>query len=152
MMQWYVIVWLGLLIGFLALEGATVALISLWFAAGALAALIIAMLGAAFWVQMTAFLAVSVLLLLVMRPWARRYMDPEKTATNTDAVIGTTGYVTAAIDNVSAVGQVKLGGMYWSARSTSGLPIPEGAMVRVDRIEGVKVFVTEQPASVQVSG
>ena len=67
-----------------------------------------------------------------------------------DSVIGSQGYVTAAIDNASAVGQVKLGGMEWSARSSSGDPLPVCTLVKVDRIEGVKVFVSpaEVPASV----
>ena len=53
-----------------------------------------------------------------------------------------TGYVTAAIDNVAARGQVKLGAMEWTARSTSGEPISAGTLIRVDRIEGVKAFVS----------
>ena len=70
---------------------------------------------------------------------------------NIDAIIGAEGLVTAAIDNVSAQGQVKLGAMEWTARSTSGKPIPQGTLIRVDRIEGVKVFVSpvEIPAAVQ---
>lgn len=66
------------------------------------------------------------------------------------SVIGSVGRVTAAIDNVEARGQVKLGGMEWTARSTSGNPIPEGTEVRVDRVEGVKVFVTPVKISVRV--
>ena len=69
--------------------------------------------------------------------------------TNVDAVIGSTGLVTVAIDNVTAEGQVKLGAMYWTARSTSGEKIPEGTLIRADRIEGVKVYVSpaEVPAN-----
>ena len=67
-----------------------------------------------------------------------------------DAVVGSRGYVTADIDNVSATGTVKLGAMEWTARSTAGCAIPKGTLVQVDKIEGVKAFVTpvEVPAEV----
>ena len=64
------------------------------------------------------------------------------TATNIDAVIGSVGIVTADIDNVASSGQVKLNGMEWTARSTSDASIEAGTKIRVDKIEGVKVFVT----------
>ena len=145
-----VIVWLSLMILFLVVEGVTVGLISLWFAGGALAALLAALLGGPGWLQCTCFVLVSAGLLLGLRPWVRKYMNPKKTATNADAIIGTQGYVMTAIDNVAASGQVKLGGMEWTARSTSGAPIPAGTLVRVDRIEGVKVFVTPAPEPANV--
>ena len=149
-MNWAAILWLVLLIVFLAVEAATVTLVSLWFAAGALAALLVSFFGAAIWLQVLIFLAVSAVALAALRPVARKYIRPKITATNVDAVIGSTGLVTVAVDNVTASGQVKLGAMVWSARSTSGDPIPEGTLVRADRIEGVKVFVSpvEVPAAV----
>ena len=90
------------------------------------------------------------MLLALLRPLVKRYVTPRITATNVDSVIGSTGLVTTAIDNVSAVGQVKLGAMEWTARSTSGQPIAVGTRVRVDKIEGVKVYVSpaEVPANV----
>ena len=100
--------------------------------------------------QLLLFLAVSTLSLIALRPLVRRFIHPRLTATNVDSVIGSTGLVTVSVDNVSAAGQVKLGAMVWTARSTSGAPIPEGTLVRADRIEGVKVFVSpvEVPANV----
>ena len=144
------ILWLVLLIVFLVVEAVTVTLVSLWFAAGALAALLVSFFGAAIWLQVLIFLAVSAVALAALRPVARKYIRPKITATNVDAVIGSTGLVTVAVDNVTAAGQVKLGSMVWSARSTSGDPIPEGTLVRADRIEGVKVFVSpvEVPAAI----
>ena len=144
------IVWLVLLVVFLIAEASTVTLVSLWFAAGSLIALIAGLLGAALWLQVLLFLAVSVLSLTALRPLVRKYVHPRLTATNVDSVIGSTGLVTASIENVSASGQVKLGAMEWTARSTSGAPIPEGTMVRVDRIEGVKVFVSPAEVSANV--
>ena len=144
------IVWLVLMVVFLAAGASTVSMVSLWFAAGALIALLTALAGGPAWLQTLLFLAVSAGLLLALRPLVKKYLSPKLTATNVDSVVGSTGLVTAAIDNVSAVGQVKLGAMEWTARSTSGQPIPAGTLVKVDRIEGVKAFVSpaEVPANV----
>ena len=137
------IVWLGLLVLFLIVEAVcAIHLVSLWFAAGALAALLIWMLHGPLWLQIAVFLAVSCALLFSLWPLTKKYLNPKLTATNIDSVVGSTGLVTADIDNITAAGQVKLGAMEWTARSTSGVPIPTGTKIRVDRIEGVKVFVS----------
>ena len=136
------ILWLVLLIVFLMVEAQSVTMVSLWFGAGALAALIAALCGGEFWLQIVIFFAVSIVLLASLRPLARKYFTPRITKTNVDSVIGSEGLVTAKIDNITAQGQVKLGAMEWTARSTSGDPIPAGTLVKVDKIEGVKVFVT----------
>ena len=141
-MSWDTMLWLVLLIVFFLAEAVTVTVVSLWFAAGALVALLASVLHAPFWLQGTAFLVVSIALLLALRPIVSRFFTPRITRTNVDAVIGTKGIVLARIDNLQATGTVKLGGMEWTARSTSGEPIEEGALVRVDKVEGVKVFVT----------
>lgn len=139
-----IVIWAVLVVVFLVLEAGTVALVSIWFALGALAALVAALLGAAMWLQVAIFLAVSVLLLALL--WKKVHAKAIGTKTNVDSVIGAEGYVTEAIDNLSYTGRVKLGGITWAARSASGQPIPVGALVRVERIEGVKVFVS--PAEV----
>ena len=135
-----VALWAVLAVGFLVLEACTVAMVSLWFAIGAAAALVLSLLGAAFWLQAAAFLAVSALLLALLRPMMRKYVKITKT--NVDSVLGMEGLVTEDIDNVAYHGQVKLGAMTWSARSSSGASISTGTKVRVDRVEGVKVFVS----------
>ena len=144
------ILWLIAMVVFLAVEGATVTMVSLWFAVGSLAALIASLLGGAVWLQVLLFFLVSAALLAALRPFARKHFTPKLAKTNVDAIVGSQGYVTAHVDNLSAQGQVKLGAMVWTARSTSGEPIKEGTLVRVDKIEGVKVFVTpvEVPAAV----
>ena len=141
-MKFAAFVWLGLVILFLIAEGATVSLVSLRFAAGAVVAMFAALLGAGAWLQTGLFLVVSGALLLMLRPIVRRYLVPKITPTNVDSLVGSTGLVTEAIDNVTASGQVKLGAMEWTARSTTGENIPQGTLIRVDRIEGVKVYVT----------
>lgn len=120
--------WLVLLVVFLIAEAACpIHLVSIWFALGALVAL-----------------------LALLWPLAKKFLNSKVTATNVDSVVGSVGRVTADIDNVEARGQVKLGGMEWTARSTSGDPISVGTEVRVDRVEGVKVYVTPVEAAVTV--
>ena len=143
-MNWAAIIWLGLTVAFVIAEAMTVTVISLWFAAGALGAMAMALAGGSTWLQVLTFLVVSAVALTALRPLTRKYLTPKLTATNIDSVIGAVGIVTADIDNIAAAGQVKLNGMEWSARSTSGAPIPAGTKIRVDRIEGVKVFVTPE--------
>lgn len=149
-MNWFAIIWLVLLVIFLIAEASTVTLVSLWFATGSLVALIAGLLGGPLWLQVGLFLLVATLSLIALRPLVRKFLTPKITATNVDSVIGSTGLVTAPIDNIAATGQVKLGAMVWTARSSSGTPIPEGTLVKVDKIEGVKVFVSpaEVPANV----
>ena len=135
------IVWLVLMVIFLVIEAATVVTVSLWFAAGALVALLVSLVGLNIWVQVILFFIVSAVLLACLRPLVQRHFTPTLSRTNVDALIGTRGYVTADIDNISAAGQVKLGAMEWTARSANGLPIPAGTLVKVERIEGVKAYV-----------
>lgn len=139
-----IFLWLALFVVFLIVEAGTVALVSIWFALGALAALVSCVLGAEMWLQITVFLVVSLVLLALL--WKRVRSKLTTTKTNVDSVIGAECYVTEAIDNLSYTGRVKLGGITWAARSTSGAGIPVGTLVKVERIEGVKVFVS--PAEV----
>lgn len=135
-------IWLILIVAFLVVEGASVGLVSLWFSFGALGALIVDACGGALWLQITVFVVVSAALLLALRPLSQKYLRPKITKTNVDSVIGSEGLVTEDVDNLSGKGQVKLGGMYWTARSESGEPIATGTIIKVDRIEGVKAFVS----------
>lgn len=149
-MYWAAIIWLSLMVVFMIVEANTVTLVSTWFAVGSLAALVASLLNAPVWLQTVLFFVVSGILLASLRPLVRKYIKPRVVATNVDAIIGSQGFVTADIDNVSAVGQVKLGAMEWTARSTAGTPIPKGTLVKVDRIEGVKAFVSPAEISANV--
>ena len=141
------IVWLVLLIVFAVGEAVTVGLTSIWFAAGALGALITSTLTENLLIQIIVFLALSLVTLLLVRPLARKYFIPRRVATNADRILGQEGIVTEDIDNLEAKGQVKVSGTVWSARSQRDeVPIPAGTRVRILRIEGVKVFVA--PAEV----
>lgn len=135
------LVWLALLLIFIVGEAVSVGLTSIWFAAGSLVALISALLGANLWVQIALFIIVSLLCLLAVRPLAKKYLNPRIQATNADRIIGTKAKVSEDIDNVQGRGVVSISGVAWTARSEDGSPIPAGALVRVLRIEGVKVYV-----------
>ena len=140
--------WFGLLVLFIWAEAATVTMVSAWFAAGSLAALITALLGGKLWLQIVVFLAVSAVALALLRPIAKKYFTPRISRTNVDALIGKTCLCVTAIDNLKGCGQVKIGDVEWSARSTTGEPIAEGTQVKIDRVEGVKIYVT--PVTVKV--
>ena len=135
------IFWLLLMVVFAAAEAVTVGLTSIWFTAGSLAALVAALLGGALWIQITLFLAVSLLCLVAVRPLAKKHLNNRVEPTNADRVIGAEAQVTQDIDNIHGKGTVIIRGMTWSARSEDGKTIPAGTLVRVLRIEGVKVFV-----------
>ena len=145
------IIWVALMVGFLIVEAACpIHLVSVWFAAGALVSAIVGQLGGEVWLQVVVFLVVSVGALLLMWRYIVKFINAKPEKTNIDSVIGSQGYITDPVDNLKATGQVKLGGMYWTARSTDGKIIPQGALVQVDRIEGVKVFVSVVKEEVSV--
>lgn len=142
-MEYIAFGWFGLMVLFLIFESSTVSLISVWFAAGSLAAMIAALLGAQIWLQAVLFVLVSCILLGSLRPFARRLLKPGIVKTNADALVGTTGYLLEEADNLRGTGRIKLGGVEWTARSATDGVIPVGSLVKVERIEGVKVFVRE---------
>ena len=149
-MNWSALLWLILMVVFLIAEGASVMVISLWFAAGSLVAMVASLLNAPLWLQVLLFLGVSIGLLLALRPLLRKYFNPKLTRTNVDAVIGAQGIVVEAIDNVTAQGRVKLESMEWAARSTSGVALQPGDRIVVDRLEGVKLYVSPLPVETNV--
>lgn len=135
-------IWLGAIVLFLVVEALVPGLVSIWFAFGALAALISALLSAPFWLQFVWFIAVSVAALALTRPLARKYVNARVQPTNADMLIGRECLVTETIDNLRGTGAVSVGGKVWTARSDNeAQTIPDGAMARVLRIEGVKLIV-----------
>lgn len=135
------VIWTILLLTFAVGEAISVGLTSIWFATGALVALVCALLGGSVYLQLTLFVVVSALCLLAMRPLAQRYLNNRVEPTNADRILGTVAPVTQDIDNLQATGTVRIGGTTWSARSEHNTVIPAGTLVRVLRIEGVKVYV-----------
>ena len=135
------VLWLALLIVFAVLEASTVSLVSIWFMGGALTALIAALCGAEIWLQVVLFFVVSIALLLCLRPLSKKLLKKKKVATNADSNIGKTAVVTETIDNLRGTGAVKISGVEWSARSVDDSVLEKDAVVRILRIEGVKVCV-----------
>lgn len=136
--------WLAAFVVLGVVEAATAALTSIWFAIGALAAFVAAALGAGIWVQIAVFILASAAALALTRPLVRRITAGKKVPTNADRVIGQSARVTEAIDNMAPTGAVYADGKTWTARSSDGGFIREGAMVRVESIQGVTVFVKEE--------
>ena len=112
-----------------------------WFAAGSLAALISAALGAGIWLQVVLFFVVSLVVLWFARPFFKTYVNAKRQPTNADRAIGASGFVTETIDNLAGTGTVSLNGRQWTARSVTGAVIEKGSLVTVERIEGVKLMV-----------
>ena len=135
------VLWLALLIVFAVLEASTVSLVSIWFMGGALTAMIAALCGAEIWLQIILFFVVSIALLLCLRPLSKKLLKKRKVATNADSNIGKTAVVTETIDNLRGTGAVKISGVEWSARSVDDSVLEKDAVVRILRIEGVKVCV-----------
>ncbi len=138
----YQVVWLVLLVAFAGIEGITAGLVSIWFCAGSLAALVATWLGASLLVQIGLFVVVSLAAMAIIRPMARKWLQPKVEKTNVEGLLGQEGVVVEAIDNLRAQGQVKIGGIVWTARAAEEEAIPEGTRVRVERIEGVKAIVS----------
>ena len=135
-------VWVVLMIVFLIVEGAAPGLVSIWFALGALAALISARLGAQIWLQCVWFIVVSLLALVATRPLAKKYVNSKTQATNADMLIGQECIVTETIDKLRGTGAVTVGGKVWTARADGEeTVIEEGSVAVVERIEGVKLIV-----------
>ena len=148
LMSW---LWLGAAVLFGVVEALTAGLVSIWFVAGAAAALVGALWGAGIGVQVALFLAVSAAALAATRPLVRRFTKGGTVATNADRALGETAKVTAAIDNAASTGAVYVDGKTWTARSADGSVIPVGATVQVLRMEGVKLFVKKIEEKVEVT-
>ena len=136
--------WLVAMIAFFVVEAATVNLLTLWFAFGALAALITSLLGGELWLQIVVFIAVTVLTLIPTRKLAKKYFSKNHQATNSDIVIGKDCIVVEEIDNLLSTGAVRCLGKEWTARSENGEKIAAGETVTAVAIEGVKLIVRQK--------
>ena len=138
-----IIIWIAALVVFIVLEAATTALVSLWFIGGSAAALIAALLHAPLWLQIALFLVVSVGLLIALRPLAAK-LSRSGEKTNLDRIIDRRVAVTETINELENTGAVKVDGQEWSARTEDGSVVEAGAVVRILRVEGVKVYVKKE--------
>lgn len=136
------ILWLGLLIVLLAIEAATLGLTTIWFAGGALAAFLAALVHAPLPAQIVLFFVVSLALLIFTRPVAVRFMNQKTEKTNVDSLLGKKAVVTQTIENLKGTGRVQIKGVDWAARAKEdGSVIEAGAVVTVTEVQGVKLIV-----------
>lgn len=135
------VIWVVLLIVFLIMEAASVQLVSVWFAVGALAALIANLCGLNVVWQIVLFLALSAVCLVATRPFVKKLTATKIQKTNADRCIGAEAIVTEEINNLESTGQVKVVGNIWTARSIDDSVIEKGTVVIVERMEGVKLIV-----------
>ena len=136
------IFWLVLLILCIGIEVMTLGLTTIWFAGGALVAIFASLLHAPIFVQIILFFIVSLAMLFFTRPIAVKYFNKDRVKTNVESMVGRQAIVTGEIDNVKAVGQVTVNGQEWTARSCNDrIRIPEGSIVTVRAIHGVKLIV-----------
>lgn len=139
-----VYVWLGILALAVVLEIVTTQLVSIWFAAGALAAFLLALAGVEeIWLQIVVFVLVSAIALALTRPLVKKAVNKKAEPTNADMVIGKTGMVLERIDNIAETGLVKVGGKVWTARSFDTSPIEKDKTVVIKEIRGVKLLVEQ---------
>ncbi len=141
----YTIFWLVALVLFIAIEIATMGLTTIWFAGGALLAVLAAALGLPLTVQIVLFFIISFVLLYFTRPMAVKYFNKDRVKTNAESLVGKQAIVIGEIDNLQGIGQVTDGGMEWSARgSADGIKLPVGSVVNIVAINGVKLIVEEK--------
>lgn len=138
------IVWLGIFVLALIIEAFGSELVSIWFAAGALVALIVSFIpGAAWWIELIVFLVISVTTLLCLRPLLKRFVMRNQVNSNVDELIHKKGKMTKACDELNH-GEVKINGVLWTAYSSDEkTPIKEGSLVEVLAIDGNKLVVRE---------
>ena len=138
------VIWLIIFATLVVIELATMGLTTIWFAGGAIVAVIASVIGLPIWVQVVVFLIVSGCLLYFTRPVAVKYFNKNRTRTNVESMVGKQAVVISEIDNLNGIGQVRVNGMDWSARSYTGEPISVGKVVRVRAVEGVKLICEEE--------
>lgn len=136
--------WLAAFVVFIGIEIGTMALTTIWFAGGALAAFLVTFTDAGIELQLAVFFIVSLALLIFTRPFALKFINKDAVKTNVESLVGRTARVTSRIDNDLATGTAVVNGQEWTARSADGTPIAEGTMVEIKEIKGVKLMVAEK--------
>ena len=135
------VMWFIAIIAFVIIETLTVQFVSIWFAGGALCALISELLGASTLDQCIVFVVASAIILALTRPLVKKLSKSEKSVTGTDMLIGKTAIMTKDTDNLGDSGEAKADGKFWTVKSTDGEPIQKDTVVTVEKIEGVKLIV-----------
>ncbi len=134
-------VWLGVTVVALVLEFVTSDMISIWFAGGGLVAMILQALGSQYYVQIPAFILVSVILLLCFRKMVMKRLASSETKLNADSVIGKEFILLEDI-SFNKPGAIKVNDVVWSAiAKDETTSIPKNTVVRVVDLKGNKYIV-----------
>ena len=129
---------------FMIMKAFTVGFTSIWFAGGAFAALLAALLKCSLTVQVVIFFAVSLLLIVFTRPFAKKFINSRHTRTNYEELIGKVVKVTETVDNFAQTGAAVANGLEWTARSgTDEEKIEAGTLAEVVDVSGVKLILKQ---------
>lgn len=140
MLMWFIFFMI-----FIVMEMATVALVSIWFALGSIAALITAVFIKSILIQTIVFILVSIFALVITKPFLDKFHNKKIIPTNLDIVVGKIGIVTDEI-TLDKMGEVAIDGKKWTAAidKTSSLDtFPIGSKIKILSIDGVKLMVKE---------
>ena len=143
-MDWWLqaVIWLVAFVFLMIIELTTLALTTVWFAGGALVSFFLALFKVDVTTQLIVFCIVSVILMILLRPLARKTIMNRTQKTNVDSLVGKTAKVTAPVSNADGTGSVMLNGLEWTARAMNDWEtFPEGTLVVVREIRGVKAMV-----------
>ena len=134
-------IWIGLMVLFLIIEAVTTSMVSIWCAGGSVAAWVACAFGAPIWAQISVFLVVTVVCILLLRKAALRYVKPEETKTNLDRILDEKVKILELFENGD--GLVKVNDVEWKVKAESG-SFAQGDMVTVCGVEGVKLVVKKE--------
>lgn len=138
-MSWYI--WLIIAGLFIIIETFTSGFLIFWFGIGALVSMIISIFIEDIFIQTIIFIISSVILIFTTKPFVKKFTNSQTISTNINSLIGKTGIVVKEIDNLASVGQVKVNGELWSAKSIDNQIISENTKVEIIKIDGVKLIV-----------
>lgn len=136
--------WLIVFVVFAGLELVSLGMTCIWFAIGALAACVTSLITGNWVIQAVVFVVVTVVVLVILRPIAVKYINQKAEKTNVESMEGKVGKVLVEINNINATGKILVDGMEWTARSKDGQIIKKDALVEIINIEGVKAIVKER--------
>lgn len=136
--------WLIVFVVFAGFELVSLGMTCIWFAIGALAACVTSLITGNWIIQAVVFVVVTVVVLVILRPIAVKYINQKAEKTNVESMEGKVGKVLVEINNINATGKILVDGMEWTARSKDGQIIKKDALVEIINIEGVKAIVKER--------
>ena len=134
--------WLAIFIFAIIIEITSINLVSIWFAVGSFASMIVSLFVQEFWIQLIVFIVVTVLFLVLARPYAVKYLKKNAVKTNVDSLVGRVAIVTNSI-LADSKGVIKLGDVYWSAVTLDNSAVDAGKKVEIVSIQGNKLIVKE---------